>query len=117
MNFLVRKYLLEHNLKLTAITLAEEVKLPRAWDEISAHLQEPPSLSKILQYYYSAGAQKAALEYAKDPSLKDQLASTQRVCVFYYFFWLFWGFFLSSHLNPGTRESWGDECTSPIGKC
>ncbi len=73
LNFLVRRHLLEHNLKVSAVTLAEEARLPRTWNEVSPHLEQPPSLSVILQYYYSAGANKAALEYAKDPTLKDQL--------------------------------------------
>lgn len=76
LNFLVRRHLLDHNLKVSAVTLAEEARLPRTWNEVSPHLEQPPPLSVILQYYYSAGANKAALEHAKDPTLKEQLEAS-----------------------------------------
>lgn len=74
LQFLLRQYLLAHNYKMTAVTLAEEVQgLPMRWSELGLDLQEAPSLVSMLRYFYSAGAQRVELEIAKQPTLVARL--------------------------------------------
>lgn len=75
LSFIVHQHLMARGHKLAAVTLAEEVRMPRTWTDVSPHLPQPPSLAVLLRYYYSAGAQKAALEFAADPTLKEQLSA------------------------------------------
>lgn len=78
LNFLLRQHLLSRGLKMTAVTLSEELRdggsaVSSLWSSVSLDMPEPPDLFTLLRYYYSAGAQRAALEVAKEPTLCAQL--------------------------------------------
>ncbi len=76
LNFLLRQYLLAQGYKMTAVTLAEEMtgsSPVSAWSQVGLDLPEPPKLGQMLRYYYSAGAQRVALEIAKEPTLVARL--------------------------------------------